>query len=160
MMNFEITELSDFSGEMAHIYSVTLKGQEQTLLEQFFDDNAEYKEELTVIVEKLLVMGNDTGCRYEFFKHHEGALADGVAALRVGQIRLYCLYFDRTAVFFGSGGYKSPEIKAYQEDPELNAKAVQMREIAARINKAIIDKDIVIEQDGSITINYWDDEDD
>ena len=29
-----------------------------------------------------------------------------------------------------------------------------------RINKAIIDKDIVIEQDGSITINYWDDEDD
>jgi hypothetical protein len=35
-----------------------------------------------------------------------------------------------------------------------------MREIAARINKAIINKDIVIEQDGSITINYWDDEDD
>ena len=152
-MNFEITELSDFSGEMAHIYSVTLRGEEQTLLEQFFDDNAEYEEELATIVEKLLVMGNDTGCRYEFFKHHEGTLADGVAALRVGQIRLYCLYFDRTAVFFGSGGYKSPEIKAYQEDPALNAKAVQMREIAARINKAIIDKDIVIEQDGSITIN-------
>ena len=107
-----------------------------------------------------MVMGNDTGCRYEFFKHHEGALADGVAALRAGQIRLYCLYFDRTAVFFGSGGYKSPEIKAYQEDPALNEKATQMREIAARINKAIIDKDIVIEQDGSITINYWDDEDD
>lgn len=161
-MNFEITELSDFSGEMAHIYSVTLRGEEQTLLEQFFDDNAEYEAELATIVEKLMVMvmGNDTGCRYEFFKHHEGALADGVAALRVGQIRLYCLYFDRTAVFFGSGGYKSPEIKACQEDPALNEKATQMREIAARINKAIIDKDIVIEQDGSITINYWDDEDD
>ena len=106
-MNFEITELSDFSGEMAHIYSVTLRGEEQTLLEQFFDDNAEYEAELATIVEKLMVMGNDTGCRYEFFKHHEGALADGVAALRAGQIRLYCLYFDRTAVFFGSGGYKS-----------------------------------------------------
>jgi hypothetical protein len=63
-------------------------------------------------------------------------------------------------VFFGSGGYKSPEIKAYQEDPALNTKAVQMREIAARINKAIIEKDIVIEQDGSLTINYWEDEDD
>ena len=87
-MNFEITELSDFSGEMAHIYSVTLKGDEQTLLEQFFDENADY------------------------------------------------------------------------EDPVLNAKAVQMREIAARINKAIIEKDIVIEQDGSLTINYWEDEDD
>ena len=63
-------------------------------------------------------------------------------------------------MFFGSGGYKSPEIKAYQEIPALNAKAMQMREIAARINKAIIDKDIVIEQDGSLTINYWENEDD
>ena len=34
-----------------------------------------------------------------------------------------------------------------------------MREIAARINKAIIDKDIVIDEDGSLTINYWEDED-
>ena len=29
-MNFEITELSDFSGEMAHIYSVTLQGEKAT----------------------------------------------------------------------------------------------------------------------------------
>lgn len=93
-MNFDITEMTDLSGEMAHIYSVTLKGEEQTLFEQFFEDNAEYEEELDTIIQKLMVMGNETGCRYEFFKHHEGALADGVAALRVGQIRLYCLYFD------------------------------------------------------------------
>ena len=158
-MNFDITEMTDLSGEMAHIYSVTLKGEEQTLLEQFFEDNAEYEKELDTIIQKILLMGKETGCRYEFFKHHEGALADGVAALRVGQIRLYCLYFDRTAVFFGSGGYKSPEIKAYQEDPALNEKAMQMREIASRINKAIIEKDIVIEEDGSLTINYWEDED-
>ena len=158
-MDFDIIELADLSGEMAHIYSVTLKGDELTLLEQFFEDNVEYVEELDTIIQKLILMGKETGCRYEFFKHHEGALADGVAAIRVGQIRLYCLYFDRTAVFFGSGGYKSPNIKAYQEDLELNKKAMQMREIAARINKAIIDKDIVIDEDGSLTINYWEDED-
>ena len=158
-MDFDITEMSDFSGEMAHIYSVTLKGESQTLLEQFFDENIEHNEELNIIAQKLFVMGNDTGCRYEFFKHHEGALADGVAALRVGQMRLYCLYFDRTTVFFGSGGNKSPGIKSYQEDIELNKKAQQMKEIAAKINKAIIDKDIVIEEDGSITINFWEDED-
>ena len=140
-MDFDIIELADLSGEMAHIYSVTLKGDELTLLEQFFEDNAEYVEELDTIIQKLILMGKETGCRYEFFKHHEGALA------------------DRTAVFFGSGGYKSPNIKAYQEDLELNKKAMQMREIAARINKAIIDKDIVIDEDGSLTINYWEDED-
>lgn len=159
-MDFEITEMSDFSGKMAHIYSVTLKGESQTLLEQFFDENINNRGELNIIAQKLIVMGNDTGCRYEFFKHHEGALADGVAALRVGQMRLYCLYFDKTAVFFGSGGFKPPEIRSYQEDPVLNMKAQQMRDIAAKINKAIIDKDIVIEEDGSLTINFWDDEDD
>lgn len=113
-MSFDITEMTDLSGEMAHIYSVTLKGEEQTLLEQFFEDNAEYEEEINTIVQKIMVMGNETGCRYEFFKHHEG----------------------------------------------LNEKAMQMREIASRINKAIIEKDIVIEEDGSLTINYWEDEDD
>ena len=90
-MDFDIIEMSDFTGDMAHIYSVMLRGEEQTLLEQFFEDNAEYGDELNTIVEKLLVMGHDTGCRREFFKHHEGASADGVAALRVGQMRLYCL---------------------------------------------------------------------
>lgn len=158
-MNFEITELEEFSGEKAHIYSVTLQGEEETLLEQFFDENAEYEGELKTIIEKLLVMGNETGCRYQYFKHNEGALGDGVAAIRVGQIRLYCLYFDKTAVFFGSGGYKSPNIKAYQEDSALFAKAKEMREIAARINRAIVEKDIVIGQDGSLTINFWEDED-
>ena len=34
-----------------------------------------------------------------------------------------------------------------------------MREIASRINKAIIEKDIEIEEDGSLTINYWENED-
>ena len=87
-MDFDIIELADLSGEMAHIYSVTLKGDELTLLEQFFEDNAEYVEELDTIIQKLILMGKETGCRYEFFKHHEGALADGVAAIRVGQIRL------------------------------------------------------------------------
>ena len=158
-MDFDIIEISDFTGDMAHIYSVMLNGQEQTLLEQFFEENAEHTDELSTIVEKLMVMGHDTGCRRDFFKHHEGASADGVAALRVGQMRLYCLYFDRTAVFFGSGGFKPPQIKAYQEDEVLNAKAQQMRQIAARINKAIIERDIVIEEDGSLTINYWDNED-
>ena len=49
-MYFDITEMTDLSGEMAHIYSVTLKGEEQTLLEQFFEDNAEYEDELDSIL--------------------------------------------------------------------------------------------------------------
>lgn len=152
-MDFDIIEIEDFTGRMAHIYSILLDGEELTLLEQFFDDNQMYLAEMNQISEKLIVMGNDTGCRREFFKHEEGAPGDGVAALKVGNLRLYCLYFDKTAVFFGSGGYKPPEAHAYQEVPELNEKAEQMKNIAKEINQAIIDRKIVIENDGSLTIN-------
>jgi hypothetical protein len=51
----------------------------------------------------------------------------------------------------GDGGYKSPEISAYQEDEVLNSKAQQMKRIAACINKAIMNKDLIIEEDGKIT---------
>lgn len=151
MNEFEINEIEDFSGKAAHIYSILLKGDEITLLEKFFEENQQYKEELAQIMDKLTTMGNDTGCRREFFKHEEGSPGDGVAALRVGRLRLYCLYFDKTAVFFGSGGYKPAKARTYQEVPELNEKAQQMKNIAAKINMAIKEKDIVIEEDGSLT---------
>ncbi len=56
-MNFEIEEIKELSGNAASIYSVTMEGEEMTLLEKFFDENAEYKEELNEILEKLYVMG-------------------------------------------------------------------------------------------------------
>lgn len=159
-MNFSLVDMEEFSGRMAHIYSILPDGEESTLLEQFFQENAAYETELTTILHKLIAMGDYTGCRREYFKHNEGALGDGMAALSVGHLRLYCLYFDRTAVFFGSGGYKPESVRAYQEVPELNAKAQQMKLIAEKINTAIKEKDIVIEDDGSVTINYWENESD
>ena len=157
-MNFVIEEIKELSGDAASIYSVTMKGEKNTLLEQFFEENAEYDEELTEILNKLYVMGKETGCRWDNFKHNEGSPGDGVSVLKAGRLRLYCLYVDSTIVCFGSGGYKSPEIRAYQEDPELNERVEQMKAIAERINKAIKEKDIEI-KDGKLNINYWDYED-
>ncbi len=157
-MNFEIEENEELSGDAASIYSVTMEGEETTLLEQFFDENAEFEEELKNILDKLYIMGQETGCRWDYFKHNEGSPGDGVSVLKSGRLRLYCLYVDSTIVCFGSGGYKSPEIRAYQEDVELNKKVEQMKSVAKRINKAIIDKDIEI-KDGKLNINFWDNED-
>lgn len=53
-------------------------------------------------------------------------------------------------MIFGSGGYKPPRTKAYQETESLNEKAQQMIKIADCINEAIINKDIKINDDGSI----------
>lgn len=157
-MNFEITDMPEFSGDGASIYSVTLNGDDQTLLEKFFEENVEYGEELQEIFNKLLVMGKRTGCRWDFFKHYEGNPGDGVSVLKAGRLRLYCLYVDSTIVCFGSGGYKSPDIRAYQEDSSLNDRAEQMKDIAERINRAIKDKDIEI-RNGQLQINYWENED-
>jgi len=155
-MDFDIVEMADYSGEKAHVYSVVPEGCDKTLLEQFVEDNIEYGSDVKNIQKKLYQMGHYYGFRRYFFKHNEGSLGDGMAVLKSGQLRLYCLYFDNTVVFFGSGGYKPPEIHAYQEDAKLNAKAQQMRQIAQKINEAVKNKDIVIENDGSLTINNWD----
>jgi len=45
------------------------------------------------------------------------------------------LYFDNTAVFLGSGGFKPPEIRAYQEDEKLNAKAKELQKQLTKQSK-------------------------
>lgn len=55
----------------------------------------------------------------------------------------------------GSGGYKPPDIRAYQEDPSLNSKAEEMKKIAACINKAIIEKDLKVRDDGTLDISEF-----
>ncbi len=152
-MEFDITELPFLSGAKAHIYSVTIRGETETLLEQFFNDNTEHREELRTILHKIQIMANDTGCRRQYFTEGEGKLADGVVALKSGKLRLYGMYFNNAVVLFGSGGWKTT--RTYQEDAELNDKAKQVKEIASRINKAILEKDIIIEDDGVINDDNW-----
>ena len=102
-------------------------------------------------------MADDTGCRREFFKEGEGKLADGVMALSVGRLRLYGIYFNKTVVLFGSGGYKPEGIRAYQEDPFLNSKVKQVKCIAEKINKGICEGNIKIKKDGTIDYENFED---
>ena len=80
-------------------------------------------------------MGNDTGCRIQFFKEDEGKPGDGVVAFWYKRMRMYCLRIGSACIILGVGGYKPSKISAYQEDEELNKRAQQMIKIAACINK-------------------------
>lgn len=151
-MKFEIVNIEEFSGEMAQIYSVMFENDDMTLMDHFFEDNAIYEEELKEMAKKLISMGKSTGCRIQFFKENEGAPGDGLVAFWYKRMRMYCLRIGSACIILGDGGYKPPEISAYQEDALLNSKAQQMRKIAARINKATIERDIRLENDGKITI--------
>lgn len=155
MKNFEIID-TDFSGSKAKIYTVIEEGSDISLLEEFFEENAEYKQELNEILNRLKIIGNEHGARSNYFKEHEGSPGDKVAVLKAGHLRLFCLYIDCTVVCFGSGGYKPPEARAWQDDDWLKEKGEQMKAIANKINQAIVDKDITIEDNGTLTINYWD----
>ena len=152
-MNFEIKEIKNLTGAKAHFYSVILEGDESTLLEQFFNENSENKKDLKKVLNKILIMAQDTGCRKSFFKEGEGAWGDGVIALQdTGRLRLYGMYFHEAVILFGSGGHKPLGVKAYEDYPPLNEKAQQMKEIAKEIYRMIVEKELKVHEDGIIEL--------
>lgn len=119
----------DLSGKKAHIYSVILEGEDKTLLEEFFDSNSLYEDELEEILYKIISLGKDTGCRRQFFKMNEGKPGDGVARLLIpkGRLRLYCLYFEQHGCVFRIRGIQAgnntclsrrrgPKLQGYTND--------------------------------------------
>ena len=81
-MKVELVDLEEFSGNKAHIYSVLLDDAEDTLFDQFVEENGPlYPNEIREIVKELIAMGNKVGCQEHFFKLNEGRLGDGVAAV-------------------------------------------------------------------------------
>lgn len=86
-------------------------------------------------------------------KEGEGKLADGVVALSVGNLRLYDIYLNRTVVLLGTGGEKN--VRAYQDDPVLNAKVEQIKYVAKRINKAISERDITVSEKGELNFDNF-----
>ena len=88
-----------------------------------------------------------------YFKEGEGAWADGMVALRgTGHLRLYGIYFHDAVILLGSGGYKPPEIAAYEDYPPLNAKAQQMKAIAKEIYTMIVAKELKLNEDGTLDV--------
>lgn len=130
-MKVELVDLEEFSGNKAHIYSVLLDDAEDTLFDQFVEENGPlYPNEIREIVKELIAMGNKVGCQEHFFKLNEGRLGDGVAAVWAN---------------------KSPSIRAYQEDPVLSGKVEEIKRIAELINERIKEKDLKLNEDGIIS---------
>lgn len=77
-MKFELVNIDEFSGEMAQIYSVIFEGDDMTLMDHFFEDNAQYKEELTEMAKKLISMGNAQAVEFSFLKKMKALLGMGL----------------------------------------------------------------------------------
>ena len=156
-MKFQIIKDKTLSGRAAKIYTIKENGDDLTYLDYFIEDNIEkYSQEVGTILSKLKGMGHCTGCEWNLFEHNEGHGGDGVACIKAGRFRLYCMYFREALVICGSGGWKSPAIRSYQEDAELDKAAQQMKDVAAKINESLRKNDIEIDDDGMI--NFYNDD--
>lgn len=152
IVEFEIIKIKQLSGKKAQIYSVILGQEDQSVFEQFLQNNySEYPTEIEDIVSKLKIMATKTGAAEHFFKLNEGKPGDGVCALFDSpdkKLRIYCIRFANVAIVVGGGGYKPKNIRAYQESSSLKKEAETVVRISRIISEAIKNKDIHLDDNG------------
>lgn len=76
-MKCKLVKLSQFSGEMASIYSVQVANDDgsfnTSLFENFIIENKNlYLSELKDLLSRLSIIGHETGARESYFKLYEG----------------------------------------------------------------------------------------
>lgn len=142
-MKIEIIKSSLLSGNYASIYNVLID-DEETLFDRFILENIdESRTEIKNILDKLKIIGQETGARISHFKENEGSLGDGVCAmfdLPDKKLRLYCIRYGTEIIILGGGGIK--KVRAWQDDSKLSSEASIIKKIAKEINNAIRNKDI------------------
>lgn len=142
-MKIEIIKSPLLSGNYASIYNVFIDNEE-TLFDRFILENInENRAEIKNILDKLKVIGQETGARISNFKENEGSSGDGVCAmfdLPDKKLRLYCIRYGTEIIILGGGGVK--EVRAWQDDPKLSLEASIIKKIAKEINKLIRNKDL------------------
>lgn len=155
-MGFRIVEIEELSGPACKIYSVAFDGDGgDTLFDEFLDRlEADYSKELDELWASLAFMGREGGARIQFFRENEGEPGDGVVALLKESgypLRLYAIKYGTILLILGSGGYKDPNIAAWQDDAILTKHATEIIHISAKITERIKEKDITIGPDGTLT---------
>ncbi len=146
-MKFELREIPQLTGRRCKIYSVLIQGDDKTLFDQFTDENKiNFPDEVDDIYASLTAIAHYFGARENYFRpKKEGKLGDGVEALfdqTNARLRVYTIKYSNILLVLGGGGYKSKEIRAFQEDPKLTKENYLVREIAATLYKAIKEKDL------------------
>ena len=146
-MKFRLEEIEQLSGRRCKIYTVWIDGHEKTLFGQFLEENEDkFPKELETIFRDLIDIGQRHGAKDHYFRpKKEGKLGDGVEALfdvPNALLRVYAIKYGNILLVLGGGGYKSKDIRAFQEDPKLTKENYLMRQIADVLYKAMKDKDL------------------
>ena len=164
-MEYELIKLDRLSGSEASVYTILLNDENETLFDIFLNENKNsFIDELKDIIQRLRVIGNDTGAREQYFKLKEGIPGDGVCALYDSpdkNLRLYCIRYGTLIVILGGGGLKPKNIKALQDSEKLTDENYFLREVSEHIRQKMKDKEIRFSDDeldfeGDLTFNTED----
>lgn len=151
-MNYEIIQLDEFSGSKATIYSALPVGEELTLFDRFVEEYIkDFQVEILSIADLLEDMGCKYGVRENLIKTKEYKPGDGIVAIYDNpdkNLRLYGIRYGSAILVLGSGGIKSKDIMAWQEDPKLTKEVEIVKQISEDISQRIMDKEIKFSADG------------
>jgi hypothetical protein len=144
MENYKLVKETKLSGKEASVYSVFLEDQQETLFNQFINENKNsFKSELNDIINRIRVIGHKTGAREQYFKTEEGKPGDGLCALYDTpdkNLRLYCIRYGKTIIILGGGGQKNT--KTLQENPKLKQENYLLRKIVQDIQQRMKEGEI------------------
>lgn len=164
-MEFNLVKINNLSGSKASIYTLQPKAGGITLFDKFILENKDkYRAEVIDISERIRSIGKVVGAREGYFKINEGIPGDGVCALYDdpdSNLRLYCIRYGMSIIVLGSGGYKSKNIKALQENQKLKDENYFLREVSAQIKDKMSEKDLhfsddYMEFEGDLTLSVED----
>lgn len=151
-MQYEIVEMSEFSGAGATIYSVIENNAHETLFDSFVRTYLyKHRNALKNILARLETIGKITGAKEGFFKLNEGKPGDGVVALfdlPDSTLRLYCIRLGKNVLILGGGAEKSKSIRAWQEDEKLTKEVQKMMKVSNLILQNILAKETYWSEDG------------
>jgi hypothetical protein len=145
-MTFSILKHPSLSGKRASIYCLCYTESNETLLNEFVNENFEkFPDEVKDILQRLKAIGHTTGAREQFFKPNEGNLGDGVSALFDNpdkNLRLYCILNGTVNLIIGSGGEKPKYMRTLQESPKLMDENYFLRAVSKLFSERIKAKEI------------------
>lgn len=130
-VEFEVIPLEAFSGPQCGVYTVRLNGETEDEFTRFFN---EHRVKSTKKLQRMLLRIKDfgrNGARASYFKPNEGAPGDGVVAMWIEDLRLYCIWWGTDLVLLGNGDLKFT--KTWNEDPNLSKHVKLMMKVSAMI---------------------------
>ncbi|WP_121966508.1 hypothetical protein [Myroides sp. N17-2] len=114
-MEYHLVKIPNLSNSNITVYTLLNIKTGLTLFDDFINEHkVNYTDELKSIVKRINSF-KIVGARYDYFKHNEGSLSDGVCALYDSpnsNLRLYCIRYGTSMIILGSGGFKSKATRA------------------------------------------------